>query len=118
VRKIRDAINNETEVTVQLINYTKTGIFYCFDLNPPPPKKEKKKKEHCNQKGEDKQHPPLIVNYLTVKASGAVPNFRSRCLSLLEMHKQNQDTVFCMDCWNSINRQEIIEELMKSWEEK
>lgn len=27
VRKIRDAIDNETEVTVQLINYTKTGIF-------------------------------------------------------------------------------------------
>lgn len=27
VRKIRDAIDNQTDVTVQLINYTKTGIF-------------------------------------------------------------------------------------------
>lgn len=27
VRKIRNAIDNQTEVTVQLINYTKTGMF-------------------------------------------------------------------------------------------
>ena len=26
VRKIRDAIDNQTEVTVQLINYTKSGM--------------------------------------------------------------------------------------------
>ena len=32
VRKIRDAIDNQTEVTVQLINYTKSGmlVFTCF----------------------------------------------------------------------------------------
>lgn len=32
VRKIRDAIDNQTEVTVQLINYTKSGmlLFTCF----------------------------------------------------------------------------------------
>nr|AML77266.1 putative LOV domain-containing protein [Aerva persica] len=36
VRKIRDAINNETEVTVQLINYTKTGkkFWNVFHLQP------------------------------------------------------------------------------------
>nr|AML77445.1 putative LOV domain-containing protein [Portulaca pilosa] len=36
VRKIRDAIHNETEVTVQLINYTKTGkkFWNVFHLQP------------------------------------------------------------------------------------
>ncbi|KAK9756755.1 hypothetical protein RND81_01G118900 [Saponaria officinalis] len=36
VRKIRDAINNETDVTVQLINYTKTGkkFWNVFHLQP------------------------------------------------------------------------------------
>nr|AML76557.1 putative LOV domain-containing protein [Alternanthera sessilis] len=36
VRKIRDAINNETHVTVQLINYTKTGkkFWNVFHLQP------------------------------------------------------------------------------------
>nr|AML79142.1 putative LOV domain-containing protein [Bassia scoparia] len=36
VRKIRDAIDNETEVTVQLINYTKTGkkFWNVFHLQP------------------------------------------------------------------------------------
>uniref|UniRef100_A0A2P2M8D8 Putative LOV domain-containing protein n=1 Tax=Rhizophora mucronata TaxID=61149 RepID=A0A2P2M8D8_RHIMU len=36
VRKIRDAINNETEVTVQLINYTKSGkkFWNLFHLQP------------------------------------------------------------------------------------
>nr|AML76691.1 putative LOV domain-containing protein [Philoxerus vermicularis] len=36
VRKIRDAINDETEVTVQLINYTKTGkkFWNVFHLQP------------------------------------------------------------------------------------
>jgi len=31
VKKIRDAIDNQTEVTVQLINYTKSGniLFIC-----------------------------------------------------------------------------------------
>jgi hypothetical protein len=28
VKKIREAIDNQTEVTVQLINYTRTGISY------------------------------------------------------------------------------------------
>lgn len=30
VRKIREAIDNQRDVTVQLINYTKTGIVYLF----------------------------------------------------------------------------------------
>lgn len=30
VRKIREAIDNQTEVTVQLINYTKTGRIFDF----------------------------------------------------------------------------------------
>lgn len=30
VRKIREAIDNQTEVTVQLINYTKTGKIFGF----------------------------------------------------------------------------------------
>ena len=30
VRKIRDAIDNQTDVTVQLINYTKSGINSFF----------------------------------------------------------------------------------------
>nr|AML77872.1 putative LOV domain-containing protein [Linum usitatissimum] len=36
VKKIRDAINNQTEVTVQLINYTKTGkkFWNLFHLQP------------------------------------------------------------------------------------
>ena len=30
VRKIREAIDNQTEVTVQLINYTKSGMLNIF----------------------------------------------------------------------------------------
>jgi len=30
VRKIREAIDNQTEVTVQLINYTRTGKLFDF----------------------------------------------------------------------------------------
>lgn len=31
VRKIREAIDNQTDVTVQLINYTKSGMLvYCL----------------------------------------------------------------------------------------
>lgn len=32
VKKIRDAIDNETEVTVQLINYTKSGMHSSVTL--------------------------------------------------------------------------------------
>jgi hypothetical protein len=34
VKKIRDAIDNQTEVTVQLINYTKSGmlLFTCLHI--------------------------------------------------------------------------------------
>ncbi|KAL8488759.1 hypothetical protein ACS0TY_024889 [Phlomoides rotata] len=36
VRKIREAINNQKEVTIQLINYTKTGkkFWNLFHLQP------------------------------------------------------------------------------------
>lgn len=33
MRKIRDAIDNQTEVTVQLINYTKSGMLSFAILN-------------------------------------------------------------------------------------
>lgn len=32
VRKIREAIDNQTDVTVQLINYTKTGVLTFCNL--------------------------------------------------------------------------------------
>ena len=32
VRKIREAIDNQTEVTVQLINYTKSGMFSILQV--------------------------------------------------------------------------------------
>lgn len=32
VRKIREAIDNQADVTVQLINYTKSGIAFCESL--------------------------------------------------------------------------------------
>jgi hypothetical protein len=35
VRKIREAIDNQTEVTVQLINYTKSGVFTFCNLYTP-----------------------------------------------------------------------------------
>lgn len=32
VKKIRDAIDNQKDVTVQLINYTRSGMLTCFLL--------------------------------------------------------------------------------------